>query len=129
MRITYAGDELQESGDTRHYFTVSVTIRGAGADYTSDPCVVEERAYNLRDAVRQASERPFKDWFAVEIEEERNEDHIEALRLNELTGCLFCGRPLQSRRWWHMSPPRWCGLDDLECQRLRWLRPKYGASL
>jgi hypothetical protein len=58
----------------RHTFTVSVRLRGAHSDYHSDlvPQVIE--AYNLVDALRLASERPFHYWF-----EENNKMVTEGL--------------------------------------------------
>ena len=122
MKLAYVDEALIEA-DTRHYFNVSVTIRGAGSDWTSDPCMVMERAYNLHDAMRQATERPLNDWFAADIEEEREEDHAEALLMNELKGCLLCGRPLPKRRWWQICPIPWCG-NLTEC-RLASKRPAH----
>lgn len=72
--------EIPHLDDTRHVFVVSVTVQGSRADYKSDPMVVTERAYNLHDAVRQAAERPLRDWFADAITQERNEDHERAVK-------------------------------------------------
>ena len=70
--------------ENKHIFTINVDVRGAHevvyGDENDIPFQVVERAFNLRDAVAQAAERPFGDWCQERIKAERNEDHEEALR-------------------------------------------------
>jgi hypothetical protein len=72
-------------GGGKHTFTISVVVRGDGCDYdnSSDPYTVTEQAYSLNDALKQAVKRPFKDWCATEVTAVREEDHAEALALDE----------------------------------------------
>jgi hypothetical protein len=74
-------------GGGKHTFKITVVMRGDGADYEGRITTVTEKAYSLRDALKQAIERPLKDWFEDDIREEqyldreeRNRDHEEALR-------------------------------------------------
>lgn len=66
-------------GGGKHTFKISVVIRGSGADYEGVLTTVEEKAFNLRDALQQAAARPMRDYFEDDITEERNKDHEEAL--------------------------------------------------
>ena len=89
--VNFDGSEhVWGAEENKHTFTIKVTVQGAHTAPYEDPDYVPfqvvERAFNLREAVAQAAQRPFGDWFAKQVEAERNEDHERALRdLNAMT--------------------------------------------
>lgn len=57
-------------GGEEHHFTITVNLRGHGADWSSDLIPQEIRAYNLHDALQRAAELPLSAWFEAEEEDQ-----------------------------------------------------------
>lgn len=53
-------------GGGRHMFTVTVNVRGHGANWSSDLLPQEIPAYSLAEALRLATDIPFGKWFPDE---------------------------------------------------------------
>lgn len=53
-------------GGGKHTFTITVNLRGAGADYSSDMVPQVIKAYDLHSALEQALALPFPVWFPAE---------------------------------------------------------------
>jgi len=50
-------------GGGRHTFTVTVNVRGHGANWSSDMAPQQVSAYSLSEALRLAAEIPLGEWF------------------------------------------------------------------
>lgn len=57
-------------GGGKHTFIFTISMRGDGCDYSSDSTPYKVKAYDLVDAIKQLSERPFVDWMEDLVEGE-----------------------------------------------------------
>lgn len=79
-----AAREKDSGVDQRSFFTITVHSRGYGCNWEGTQAFsVVERAHSLKDAVTQASKRPFRDWCETMIKIERDKDHDRAIAKGE----------------------------------------------